>query len=330
MAALCTLLQSAEGESSLIFGRTKYGVEKLGKQLSKLGFTVGTLHGNKSQRAREDVLTAFRRGHVQTLLATNVAARGLDIHGIYQVINYELPESSDLFTHRIGRTGRMGRQGKAITLLVPSDMPKWRIMARNLGQTVALQRLAIDEETRSTMPTSKSETPVTRVLEENCEKQTKHDRKHFTRDQKRGDQARPKLDTPTVSGEKRRQKNSVTSRATARRPLLQPERSFSSKEKYGRRGAGRQSSFGRTTGKRNVHAFTASEPQYRTARRKPRATSTGRIAARGCFKSFCEPLACEFSSAVTDDSPCPSRKILRSAQDGKICSRRHYWAIQKL
>jgi ATP-dependent RNA helicase DeaD len=145
MAALCTLLHSTQGESTLIFGRTKFGVEKLGKQLSKLGFTVGTLHGNKSQRAREDVLTAFRKGQVQTLLATNVAARGLDIQGIYQVINYELPESSDLFTHRIGRTGRMGRQGKAITLLVPSDVPKWRRMARNLGQAVALQRLTIDE-----------------------------------------------------------------------------------------------------------------------------------------------------------------------------------------
>src|SRR5260370_10286008 len=121
MAALCTLLHSREGESSISFGKTKFGVEKLGKQLSRLGFTVGTLHGNKSQRAREEVLTAFRRGHVQTLLATNVAARGLDITGIYQVINYELPESSDLFTHRIGRTGRMGRQGKAITLLLPTD-----------------------------------------------------------------------------------------------------------------------------------------------------------------------------------------------------------------
>ena len=119
IAALCTLLRSTEGESSLIFGRTKYGVEKLGKQLSKLGFVVGTLHGNKSQRAREEVLSAFRRGQLQTLLATNVAARGLDIQGIYQVINFELPESSELFTHRIGRTGRMGRQGKAITLLAP-------------------------------------------------------------------------------------------------------------------------------------------------------------------------------------------------------------------
>ena len=143
--ALCTLLRSAQGESSLIFGRTKYGVERLGKQLSDLGFTVGTLHGNKSQRAREEVLTAFRRGHVQTLLATNVAARGLDIHGIYQVINYELPESSELFTHRVGRTGRMGRQGKAITLLVPSELPRWRRMARALGQAVALQRFVPGE-----------------------------------------------------------------------------------------------------------------------------------------------------------------------------------------
>src|SRR5207245_11091406 len=108
LAALSALLPSAAGESSLIVGRSKYGVKKLGEQRSKLGFTVGTLHGNKSQRAREEVLTAFRRGQVQTLLATNVAARGLDITGIDQVINYELPESSDLFTHRIGRTGRMG------------------------------------------------------------------------------------------------------------------------------------------------------------------------------------------------------------------------------
>ncbi len=150
LAALCTLLHSAAGESSLIFGRTKFGVEKLGKHLTKLGFAVGTLHGDKSQRAREDVLTAFRRGQVQTLLATNVAARGLDIKDIYQVINYELPESSDLFTHRIGRTGRMGKQGKAITLLAPSDLSKWRHMARSLGTPVTLQRLAIDPDALNT------------------------------------------------------------------------------------------------------------------------------------------------------------------------------------
>ena len=281
MAALCTLLQSAEGESSLIFGRTKYGVEKLGKQLSKLGFTVGTLHGNKSQRAREEVLMAFRRGHVQTLLATNVAARGLDIQGIYQVINYELPESSDLFTHRIGRTGRMGRQGKAITLLVPSDMHKWRIMARNLGQKVALQRLTIDEEIINTTPVSHSETPITQIHEKNGEKQPKHDRKHSTSDQKPGGDSLSKQDSPTVSDAKRRQKDSVTSGESARRPVTKPERSFSSKERYSRRGVGRQSSFARSTGERKVHAFVASEPQYRTTRRKSRSASAGRLRHEG-------------------------------------------------
>jgi len=157
MAALCTLLLSSEGESSLIFGKTKYGVEKLGKQLSKLGYAVGTLHSNKSQRAREEVLTAFRHGRVQTLLATNVAARGLDIQDIYQVINYELPESSELFTHRIGRTGRMGKQGKAITLLVPSDIGKFKRMSRTLGQPVSLQKLTINADAMIERPLAEPE-----------------------------------------------------------------------------------------------------------------------------------------------------------------------------
>src|SRR5205814_8772933 len=111
----------------------------------------------------------------------------------------ELPESSDLFTHRIGRTGRMGRSGKAITLLVPSDMPKWRIMARSLGKAVALQRLVIDEQTISTVPTAKSETPVMRELEQH----SKRDRKQFTPNHERSGQARPKQDSQTVTSEKK-------------------------------------------------------------------------------------------------------------------------------
>ena len=93
--------------------------------------------------------------------------------------------------------------------------------------------------------------------------------------------APPKQDSTTVSGEKRQQKDSVTSGATARRSVSQPERSFSSEERYGRRGAGRQSSFARNTGERKVHAFVDSEPQYRTTRRKPRATSAGRLRHEG-------------------------------------------------
>ena len=252
IAALCTLLQGTQGESSLIFGRTKFGVEKLGKQLSKLGFTVGTLHGDKSQRAREEVLTAFRHGQLQTLLATNVAARGLDIEGISQVINYELPESSDLFTHRIGRTGRMGRQGKAITLLVPSDVPKWRRMARNLGQAVALQQLAIDDEIMLTPPPVKPE-PIEIQAHERSSKQPPiqiRERKDTTHVQERSKRARPKQDNQAVSNLRRQQKEHV-SRTSARTRAWKPEgyalpeRSYSHKPENGRRAAGKRSNFGK-------------------------------------------------------------------------------------
>ncbi|MBA2682110.1 MAG: DEAD/DEAH box helicase [Ktedonobacteraceae bacterium] len=197
MAALCTLLNEAEGESSLIFGKTKFGVEKLGKQLSNLGFTVGTLHGDKSQRARDEVLNSFRSGRVQTLLATNVAARGLDIKGIHQVINYELPESSELFTHRIGRTGRMGRQGKAITLLSPADMFKWRRMSRSLGQSVSLQRLAIADGDVAAIPFERPqpEIPVIQEREQYDDHQRPaRGRKQFAPGQRRDRRAFPRRD----------------------------------------------------------------------------------------------------------------------------------------
>ncbi|GHO60639.1 DEAD/DEAH box helicase [Ktedonobacter robiniae] len=167
--ALCTLLASTQGEISLIFGRTKMGVERLGEQLSNLGFAVGTFHGDKSQRAREDVLMAFRRGQVQMLLATDVAARGLDIRGITQVINYELPDSDELFTHRIGRTGRMGRYGKAVTLLAPSDMSKWRRMSRSFGQPVAVQKMVLNDEAALARPMVMSEEKQARDLERDSE-----------------------------------------------------------------------------------------------------------------------------------------------------------------
>jgi ATP-dependent RNA helicase DeaD len=270
-------LHSAKGESSLIFGRTKFGVERLGKHLSKLGFTVGTLHGNKSQHAREEVLKAFRLGQVQTLLATNVAARGLDITGIDQVINYELPESSELFTHRIGRTGRMGRQGKAITLLVPSDVPTWRRMARNLGQGVALRRLVIDEQALPALPLTSPEAARTQEHEQEGKLRLVRDRKQLSPVQERGRHAQPEPDSDPAPAMKRRQKERVPSEASARMPAWQPEvfsapeRPDSGKAKNGRRRAGNPSSFGRTTAKRKAHSFAAPAPQRSGARRKLRA-----------------------------------------------------------
>lgn len=132
LPVLRVLLDGRGDESVLVFGRTKHGVKKLARQLEALGYPAAALQGNLSQNARDKVMADFRGGRVPILLATNVAARGLDVEHIGMVINYELPETTELLTHRVGRTGRMGREGDAVTLLVPSDEPKWRQLQRSL------------------------------------------------------------------------------------------------------------------------------------------------------------------------------------------------------
>ncbi|MBF8299381.1 MAG: box helicase, partial [Dehalococcoidia bacterium] len=139
LAALRTLLDGRGDGPVLVFGRTKHGVKKLARQLVELGYPVAALQGNLSQNARERVMADFRSGSVQILLATNVAARGLDVDGIERVINYELPESAGLFTHRVGRTGRMGRSGEAITFVTPEDADKWRQIERALGRKLPVK-----------------------------------------------------------------------------------------------------------------------------------------------------------------------------------------------
>jgi superfamily II DNA/RNA helicase len=118
----------------LVFGRTKRGVQNLGKRLQSLGYRLAVLQGNLDQNARDRALEQFRSGRVRILVATNVAARGLDILHIGRVINYELPETHELFTHRVGRTGRMGRSGRAITLVSAADLSKWHAIERGLGR----------------------------------------------------------------------------------------------------------------------------------------------------------------------------------------------------
>jgi ATP-dependent RNA helicase DeaD len=135
LAALAALLDRRRDATGtmLVFGRTKHGIKKLAKQLEARGYPVAALQGNMSQNARDRVVADFRAGEVPILLATNVAARGLDVLTLEQVINYELPESAELFTHRVGRTGRMDREGEAITLLTSEDMPAWQKIQRDLG-----------------------------------------------------------------------------------------------------------------------------------------------------------------------------------------------------
>ena len=101
----------------IIFGRTKWGIDKLSKALKDRGFQTATIHGNKSQNQRLRALEEFKNNKQQILIATDVAARGLDIEDVTHVINYDAPESYDDYVHRIGRTGRAGKQGIALTFV---------------------------------------------------------------------------------------------------------------------------------------------------------------------------------------------------------------------
>ena len=117
LMVLKNLLTQPEFNKVLIFGRTKHGVEKLSRMLVQDGFRAESIHGNKLQGRRQKALDAFKRAQVQVLVATDVAARGLDIDSVSHVINYDLPASHEDYIHRIGRTGRAGKKGKALTFI---------------------------------------------------------------------------------------------------------------------------------------------------------------------------------------------------------------------
>jgi superfamily II DNA/RNA helicase len=127
-------LLQAEGRGlTMIFTRTKRQADRVCEDLDFRGFAVAAVHGDLGQGARERALRAFRNGKVDVLVATDVAARGLDVSGVTHVINYDCPEDPDTYTHRIGRTGRAGATGVAVTFVDWEDMPRWRIIDKTLG-----------------------------------------------------------------------------------------------------------------------------------------------------------------------------------------------------
>ncbi|MCC7023324.1 MAG: DEAD/DEAH box helicase [Thermomicrobiales bacterium] len=122
--ALTRILDAESPQSAMIFCRTKAGVDELGEALMARGHAVETIHGDLSQAQRDRVMRRFRGGQADVLIATDVAARGLDIPDVSHVINYDVPESAEAYVHRIGRTGRAGRAGEAITLVTPREV-RW-------------------------------------------------------------------------------------------------------------------------------------------------------------------------------------------------------------
>jgi ATP-dependent RNA helicase DeaD len=115
--ALARVLKAERPDQAIIFVRTKIGVDRLARSLGDRGVRVKALHGDMSQGSRDGVMIAFKDGRERLLVATDVAARGLDISGVTHIVNYDIPNSPDVYVHRIGRTGRVGRSGRAITLI---------------------------------------------------------------------------------------------------------------------------------------------------------------------------------------------------------------------
>ncbi|MFN2299548.1 MAG: DEAD/DEAH box helicase [Anaerolineales bacterium] len=120
-ALLLALLRSTESDSVLIFTRTKHRAERLARQIEQAGFRATRLHGNRSQGQRQAALKGFKTGRYQIMVATDIAARGLDVDNISHVINFDMPDTADAYIHRIGRTGRAERNGEAFTLVTEQD-----------------------------------------------------------------------------------------------------------------------------------------------------------------------------------------------------------------
>ncbi len=146
---LMELLKHTDTESILIFTRTKHRAKRIGQQLEKSGYKAASLQGNLSQNKRQEALDGFRSGKYQILVATDIAARGIDVSSISHVINYDIPDTTDAYTHRIGRTGRAAKTGDAFTFVSREDEPLVKSIERVLGEKIERRTLKDFDYTKS-------------------------------------------------------------------------------------------------------------------------------------------------------------------------------------
>lgn len=151
-AALAQILKDDKVNQALVFTRTKHGADKVVKGLARAGITADAIHGNKSQNYRERVLAAFRNGELRTLVATDIAARGIDVDGVSHVVNFDLPNIPETYVHRIGRTARAGADGTAISLCAGEEMAYLRDIEK-------LIKVSLPKEDRRTPGAHAAPTP---------------------------------------------------------------------------------------------------------------------------------------------------------------------------
>jgi|TARA_B100000809_G_scaffold4432_2_gene4684 ATP-dependent RNA helicase RhlE len=159
---LRALLHDESLSRAIVFTRTKHGANKVAKKLCAAGISADAIHGNKSQSARQRALADFKKGRTWVLVATDIAARGLDIEGVSHVINFELPHEPEGYVHRIGRTGRAGASGVAWSLVDPSELSRLRAVEKLIRQAVArfdtaLKKLDPEDTGRSKTETATSQ-----------------------------------------------------------------------------------------------------------------------------------------------------------------------------
>jgi ATP-dependent RNA helicase RhlE len=155
-AILLEILDKPEVQSAIVFTRTRVRAEQIGRVLKRHGIRTAVIHGDRSQAERNTALRTFKHGTCRVMVATDVAARGLDIPGVSHVINYDLPEDAESYIHRIGRTARMGREGEAISLVTPQERVALGQIERALGEELKREQVEGFE-----VPEVKAPKPVT-------------------------------------------------------------------------------------------------------------------------------------------------------------------------
>jgi ATP-dependent RNA helicase DeaD len=143
VAGLRHVLDNEQPAQAIIFCHTQIGVDRLSRALQRAGYPAEPIHGSLNQRQRERILRDFRSGRLPLLVATNVASRGLDIPEVSHVINFDIPEDAETYVHRIGRTARAGREGKAITFVAEWDTEAWAAIRKLTGESIRAERLPL-------------------------------------------------------------------------------------------------------------------------------------------------------------------------------------------
>ncbi len=159
---LTELLTDRAMKRVIVFTRTKHGANKVAEHLGKAGHTVDAIHGNKSQNARQGALERFRTGRARILVATDIAARGIDIDDVTHVVNFELPDVAESYVHRVGRTARAGSAGTAIAFCDDSERDSLRAIERLVKQRLVVIDHARRTQPRDHAPPPKSRTPAGR------------------------------------------------------------------------------------------------------------------------------------------------------------------------